>query len=199
MAINHSGRVSPLLALGFQGAILLVALGALWAFGIPVRNDGLSLLAALLVGTLGGVMTWGLLYIMTLLPLFQVPVLRQHMRDLHRFTRSYSWPVLMGLAALAGTGEELLFRAVIQGGLADAGYLVAGILVGAVVFGLVHFLSWAYFAMATLLGFVLGVAYWHSGSLLLVMVWHGVYDLVAIFMLRQYPQAFGLPRVQGVR
>lgn len=194
MAMNHTGRLSPWLALGFQGGILLLALAALWLFSIPVSNDGLSALPALLLGALGGVVTWGLLYALTLLPMFRVPVLKTHMRDLHRFTRSYSWTVLVGLAVLAGAGEELLFRAVVQGGLADAGYLLTGLLVGSVLFGLVHFLSWAYFAMATLLGLVLGVAYWQSGSLLLVMVWHGVYDLVAIFMLRQYPQAFGLPR-----
>lgn len=179
-------------AIAFQGGIALVALLALWLFGIPVQNDGLGTAVAVLLGTLAGVGTYGVLYLLSRVPGFHSPTMTRHLLDLRRFVLDYSWPVLITLALLAGFGEELLFRAVIQGWPAAAGYPWLGLLAGALLFGLAHCLSLAYFAVTALMGLALGLAYLHSNSLLLVMVWHGVYDLIAIYLLRHYPQAFGL-------
>lgn len=59
-------------------------------------------------------------------------------------------------------------------------------------FGLVHYVSFTYFLVATGLGLVLGTAYQLSGSLELVMVWHAVYDMLAIYCLLRYPHWFGV-------
>jgi len=89
-------------------------------------------------------------------------------------------------------GEELLFRGAVQGWLAWHLNDGLAILAASVLFGLVHYLSFTYFVMATGLGLVLGVAYWMSDSLMLVMVWHGVYDMIALYSLRRHPNQFGV-------
>lgn len=179
-------------AIAFQGGIALVALIAVLVFSIPLRNHGLSGPDAVLLGSLAGAATYGVLYLVSRVPGFHSPAMSRHLRDLRGFVLDYSWPVLITLALLAGVGEELLFRGVIQGWPAAVGFPWLGLLAGALLFGLAHCLSFAYFAVTTLMGLALGLVYMHSNSLLLVMVWHGVYDLIAIYVLRHYPQAFGL-------
>ena len=44
------------------------------------------------------------------------------------------------------------------------------------------------------LGLVLGAVYQLSGSLELVMVWHAVYDMLALYCLLTYPHWFGVNR-----
>lgn len=187
---------SSLVALLFQGAIVPVALLGLWWFALPVRLDGLAPLQSLILGSLGGLLTYALLLALTrlesALPEAFQSDMQRHVRDLYRFARSRSWLTLVALAVLAGLGEELLFRALIQGALAEYLSLPLAVVLASVVFGLLHCLSPVYFLVATLLGVLLGAVYVWSGSLLLVIVWHTVYDLMALFCLRQYPQWFGL-------
>jgi membrane protease YdiL (CAAX protease family) len=64
------------------------------------------------------------------------------------------------------------------------------LLAASVLFGLVHYVSFTYFLVATGLGLILGGAYQFWGSLPLVMVWHAVYDMLALYCLLNYPQWF---------
>ncbi|MCE3251897.1 MAG: hypothetical protein K0Q67_907, partial [Cellvibrio sp.] len=45
----------------------------------------------------------------------------------------------------------------------------------------------AYFVCTILMSIALGVGYYLSGSLLMVMVWHGVYDFIALVVLVKFP------------
>jgi membrane protease YdiL (CAAX protease family) len=89
-------------------------------------------------------------------------------------------PAVLLVSALAGVGEELLFRGVIQAGLSASFGPWPGLLMAAVLFGLMHALSRAYFVLATLMGVYLGVLYQATGSLLIPAIVHGLYDAVAI-------------------
>ncbi|MFL1404418.1 CPBP family intramembrane glutamic endopeptidase [Marinobacter sp. M1N3S26] len=192
MATRRKRGLSPLAGLLFQAGIVLVGLIPLMVFDIPVAMKGLTISGFLLLGTLAGLLTYGALLLLSLMDVLSSDTMKKHIRDLHRFVRSQRWPVLVGLAVLAGIGEELLFRGVIQGWVGQHLGTVAGILVGAMAFGLAHAMSRAYFLVATALGALFGVAYALTDSLQLVMVWHAVYDLVVIAVLRWYPQLFGL-------
>lgn len=194
MAKGRKQGLSPLAGLLFQAGIVLLGLLPLLIFDIPVALDGLAPAGYLAWGTLAGVLTYGGLLALSLVDVLSSDSMKKHIRDLHRFVRSQRWPVLIGLAVLAGIGEELLFRGVIQGWLGHHLGLFAGIVAGAMVFGLAHAMSVAYFLVATALGLLFGVAYALTDSLQLVMVWHAVYDLVVIAVLRWYPQLFGLGR-----
>ena len=90
------------------------------------------------------------------------------------------------ISLLAGIGEELLVRGVLQGWLAGHWPAEWAILFAAVVFGLAHAISRLYFVFATLIGLYLGVVYHLTDNLLVVIVAHAVYDWIVIrFYLRQ--------------
>lgn len=84
------------------------------------------------------------------------------------------------VALLAGFGEELLFRGVLQAGLAEHLPAHWAMLLVAVLFGLAHFVNSLYFMIATVFGVYLGALYHLTGNLLFVCLIHALYDWVAI-------------------
>jgi len=87
------------------------------------------------------------------------------------------------VAGLAGLGEETLFRGVVQTALLDRCPTWAAVGISATLFGLAHFLSATYAVMAALVGAYLGWLHLASGNLLVPIVAHAVYDLVALRIL----------------
>jgi uncharacterized protein len=87
------------------------------------------------------------------------------------------------LAILAGIGEELLFRGVIQVWLAERFPVWLAVAGASVLFGVGHWLSSAYAALATLIGAYLGLVFLLSGNLLAPIVAHAGYDVVALWVL----------------
>jgi len=106
--------------------------------------------------------------------------------------------VLVLLSLLAGVGEELLFRGAIQGWLMAHTDPVTAVLGASVLFGLVHYVSFTYLLVATGLGLILGAAYALSESLALVMIWHAVYDMIALYCLLRFPRWFGVKIVEPI-
>lgn len=96
------------------------------------------------------------------------------------------WYDLLLLAALAGLGEELLFRGVIQVGLDAWAGRGVGWIVASVLFGLAHAVTLTYAIVAALIGLYLGALLylWDPPNLLVPIVIHAVYDLIAFFILR---------------
>lgn len=107
------------------------------------------------------------------------------------------------ISVLAGLGEELMFRGVIQSTLADwlvqsertgawgqaAGPWIAAA-AAAVVFGLLHAVTLTYALLGTLLGLLLGWLYLASGNLLGPIVAHSLYDAAALaLLLRRHRRA----------
>jgi membrane protease YdiL (CAAX protease family) len=100
------------------------------------------------------------------------------------------WPVfrhasvtdLAAISALAGIGEELLFRGVIQPALAGYAGVVAGLVATSVIFGLAHSVTRTYAVIATLIGAFLGGLWLLTGNILVPVVAHALYDFVAILL-----------------
>jgi membrane protease YdiL (CAAX protease family) len=173
-----------------EGGILLVALGA-------GRLAGHSPLAQLRVDPSG--IGWG---IAATLPLCLglawclrtrfAPVVRlvrlvdERVRPLFE---GCSLPELALVAALAGAGEEALFRGVLQPTLSD--YLPGWMALAATaaLFGLAHFLTREYAVVAGIVGLYLGLVFLLSGNLLVPMLAHGLYDLVALAVLARVKPA----------
>ena len=82
------------------------------------------------------------------------------------------------LSAVAGFAEELFFRGLLQSFLGVTG--------AAIVFGLLHALTPAYFVMATAIGLYFGYLYEATGNLLLPMVSHAAYDVFALYLLQRH-------------
>jgi hypothetical protein len=189
---RNKSKVSPITALVFQGGIGVVGLLVILVADIPVQVSAAGLLPSVFYGLLGAMCTYGALLLLSRIPGLFPDNLDRQMRGLYRFASGYSWSVLLLLSVFAGVGEELLFRGAVQGWLAVHTNTTTAVLAASVLFGLVHYASFTYFVVATGLGLVLGLAYAITDSILLVMIWHGVYDMIALFCLLRFPEWFGI-------
>ena len=84
------------------------------------------------------------------------------------------------LAAIAGLSEEVLFRGVVQTGLAAWLPANGALIVASAIFGLVHAASRVYALFAALMGLYLGVLFVLQSSLIPPIIAHGLYDFVAL-------------------
>ena len=92
---------------------------------------------------------------------------------------------LAALCALAGLGEELFFRGFLQAWLARLLGPAWGLVLGGLLFGMAHALTPLYVVLAWAIGVYLGWVWTASGNLLVPVVAHGLYDLVAlVWMMR---------------
>jgi uncharacterized protein len=94
------------------------------------------------------------------------------------------------LAALAGVSEELLFRGVIQTGLARVMPAALALLVASISFGLAHFATVTYAVLAGIMGLYLGALLQLQGSLVAPMITHALYDFAALICVAQRYRMF---------
>jgi membrane protease YdiL (CAAX protease family) len=181
-------RDALLLAVSFEGALVLVALLLGWLLGEPplerlhctVRDwcIGVAATGPLLLG-FWVCMRW--------------PV--GPLRRIRRFSEEFIRPFFKActvldlalIAAVAGCGEEMLFRGVIQG-VSDrwlgVGY---GLAVASILFGLLHCITPTYAILATGVGAYFGALSMLTDNLLVVIIPHALYDFVALLVLVHGP------------
>jgi membrane protease YdiL (CAAX protease family) len=126
-------------------------------------------------------------------------VVRSRHPELRRLGEQVQWLVdelfggasaaqLVLVAALAGVGEELLFRGVLLPFAERWTTPLVALAVTSLLFGLAHTLSMLYFLLATLIGAYFGWLAMNYG-LAVAMVAHGLYDLVAlVYLSRRAPE-----------
>jgi len=180
---------SPAVALGLvQAALVLAAFPAGSLLGQPP-------LATLTWEWAG--LGWG---VVAALPMVGVFFLLYHVPfgpfgPVRRFTEEVLVPILrrcsvfelFALALLAGVGEELLFRGVVQAALTREVGLAWGVALASILFGLMHPFTLGYVLLTTLFGAYLGLAWVWTGNLLVPVVAHFLYDLVAMVYLTRTP------------
>jgi uncharacterized protein len=97
---------------------------------------------------------------------------------------------LVLISILAGFGEEMLFRGVLQPAVAHwiGGPIgvVIGLLSAAVLFGLAHAITVTYAVLATIIGVYLGATWVATDNLLVPILAHGLYDFVALVYLVRF-------------
>ena len=103
-----------------------------------------------------------------------------------RHGRWWHWALL---AAVAGWGEEAMFRGAVQKGLEGYLGIWPALVVASVVFGLLHAITPLYFLLATLAGAYLGLVYHYSGNLLAAAAVHALYDFWAFWSLSRWVAA----------
>lgn len=95
---------------------------------------------------------------------------------------------LIFIALFAGIGEELFFRGILQRMMIRAFKNPwAGIVVTAVIFSAFHFQFFG-FLPRLLLGIILGVIYWYSGSLWVAILTHFFYDGLFLIVAYVFPK-----------
>jgi membrane protease YdiL (CAAX protease family) len=102
------------------------------------------------------------------------------------------WYELLFVAAVAGVGEELVFRGVLQRLLErwldwHGWGWIAGLAASNVLFGLLHLLTPTYAVLAGLMGVYFGLLMdsTHPPNLVTAIIAHGLYDYLAFLLLRR--------------
>jgi membrane protease YdiL (CAAX protease family) len=89
------------------------------------------------------------------------------------------------ISVVAGVGEEVLVRGVVQGALAAWLGRWPGLALASLLFGLLHAITATYVVLAALAGAYLGLVWLLTGNLLAPIVAHALYDFVLlVYLLR---------------
>ena len=92
------------------------------------------------------------------------------------------------IAALAGIGEELLFRGLIQLGLCEwLGIHWLAILIASLIFGSAHAVTRTYFLLAFIVSIYFGFLFVYTGNLLVPIAIHALYDFAVFLYIRCTP------------
>lgn len=171
-----------LLALVFltEGAALAVALLLARWFGIDLFPLTTDLRGDIVRGTLAALPPLCFFVCSMSRKAESIPLLRSLREKVLRQIRPLFLDVgaieLVLISASAGFAEELLFRGVLQARF--------GIVAASIIFGLAHFVSPAYFVVASAMGFYIGAVFHLSGHLLVPVQLHFIYDLGALVYMR---------------
>jgi hypothetical protein len=177
-----------------EGGLVLAAGAVSWLIGPPVwqkihPNLWDALLGALITLPLLAGLWWGVNYpwgpwrgLVRVLENLVIPI----------FAQCRVWQLGV-ISFLAGLGEEMLFRGLLQDGLAhwlgnsfglgEAAGLWLAVGLASTLFGLLHWISPFYALVAGLIGAYLGWWRVQSGNLLGPIVAHALYDFVALVYL----------------
>jgi membrane protease YdiL (CAAX protease family) len=172
-----------------EGGLGVVAWLSGWLLGEPC--------AATLEWSLGAI-AWGVAASLPMLLAFlfclYVPI--GPLERIQRFSREIVAPLfrrctvfdLALISTLAGVGEELLFRGLLQAVISRWWNPAAGLALSSLLFGLLHPFTVAYVVLAGLMGVYLGTVWQMSGNLLVVIVAHALYDfLILVYLVRSKP------------
>jgi uncharacterized protein len=173
------------LAVAFEGGLALLAVGLGWLPGVQAPLQKIHWVAR--------DVAWGVVACLPLLVVFVIclrwpvgPLVRiKEFSDefIREWFSSCSVLQLALISALAGIGEELLFRGVIQDTLSAWINPLAGVVLASLLFGVMHPITPAYIVLAALMGAFLGWIFVVTENLLPVIITHGLYDFLALAYL----------------
>jgi membrane protease YdiL (CAAX protease family) len=171
-----------------EGALALLALALAWIFGVPLHHLVPKLGAPLAVAVARGLAaTLPMLAIFWWLVHSDRPTLRDLRQQVHELVAHMFPNASIGqlalVALLAGVGEELLFRGVLQTAIARWTTPLVGLAITSLLFGAAHALSITSFALSTAIGLGLGLLVWHYQEVVSAMLAHALYDFVALLYI----------------
>jgi membrane protease YdiL (CAAX protease family) len=188
-------RTVVVLAVVVEGGLIVLALVLGWLLGQPpLRTFAWDCRDAL----------WGLAGTLPMAALF-VLMLRWPVGPLRRiqhFSEEVLRPLLapctvldlLGISVLAGLGEEMLFRGVLQGAFAHRAGPWFGLALASILFGLMHFITPTYAVLAAAMGAYLGLAWQWTGNLLPPVLMHALYDFLVLLYLLRGPGSAAPPK-----
>ena len=138
--------------------------------------------------------TWGLLpliagyFVLQTLPFSGLQRIDRLVREFFRqyMGRLKLWQLAL-IAALAGIGEELFFRGLLQLGLSLFLDVWLAILITSLIFGLAHAITPTYFLLAFIISLYLGFLFVHTGNLIVPIAIHALYDMFVFLFIRYTP------------
>ena len=169
-----------------EGGLLVIALVGFWLVGPPISTIVAINFVDFLWGILAGL---GLLAIVLLAidtRLGEGSRMRQDIDRLIPVFENVRFIDLVLIAALAGAGEEAVFRGVLFFHLDLWWGTVVAVLITSTLFGLVHPLSISYFTFTMIIGVIMASLFLVTDNLLVPMVAHGIYDLAALIYVKYF-------------
>ena len=181
----ESRNITPMAA-GFEASLAVVAIGLGWLIGVKPLETLTWEPAALVWGVVATLPLFVMLWLMLSFPRGPFRKLIEIVDELVvTMFHKASLAELAIVALMAGIGEELLFRGVVQTALAQwTGSPIAALLASGVLFGLIHSVTRTYAALAAVVGIYLGWLWLATGNMLSPVVAHAVYDFGALWYLR---------------
>lgn len=173
------------LAVVVEGALALGAIALAWLFGVELRQQFPATRSSWVEGGLRGIAsTIPMLVFFWWLVRSPYDGPRRLRNQVERIVDELfpdaSLPQFALIAILAGVGEELLFRGVLQPLFQRWTTPVVGLLLASLIFGAAHALSQTYFLLATLIGVYFGWLLFHFHDLFAPIIAHSLYDFVAL-------------------
>jgi uncharacterized protein len=181
------------LAVVFEGGLVLVALALGLVFRIDPFADFRLERGAVWLGVAAALPPFLLLWVTDCFKFSALERIKRLVLELLGPSLvACRWYELVLVAALAGFGEELIFRGVVQrlferwlafGGSGQ----IAGLIASNVIFGLLHLVTPTYAVLAAAMGIYFGVLLdaTHPPNLVAPMLAHGLYDYLAFLLLRR--------------
>ncbi len=172
------------MAVAFEGALVLAGAALGWLMSPPAWSAAKWSVEAVILGAI-----WSLPLLVSLL--FMRAWRGGVVGQLNRTVDQLLVPLFSGLnlwqfaviSTLAGIGEELLFRGVLQQLLAGWTNISAAIAITSVVFGLAHLITPLYGILAAAVSVYLGWLFVRYENLAVPMITHAFYDFVALVYL----------------
>ena len=178
--MNYPRKKILLLALLFEGGLLIVALVLAAFLRLDLLHGNNNVMKGVLYGTALAIPPFGLFLLSLSKRAERIPFIgslkKLVIHDIRHFFAQSRVTDLIFISLMAGIGEEALFRGVIQ--------QQFGIVAASIVFGLAHCISPAYVIVTVLMGLYIGFIYQATQSLLVPVQLHFVYDLAALLYLR---------------
>lgn len=181
-------RSLVLLSLVFEGGLGVLAWVLGWWLGFPPLETLRWTLQAAAWGTAAALPVLVLFIATERLPVWPFSDIARVVDELFvPLFRGCGLAHLAAIAALAGLGEEMLFRGFLQEGIGrwvggPSGTWV-GLAAASLLFGLAHPFTLSYVLLAGLIGLYLGWLWIATGNLLVPITAHAVYDFLALAYL----------------
>jgi len=177
-------------AIAFEGGLAVLALGIGYFCGFsPTRTISWSFPATVFgfAVTVPMLVMFVILDRSTFLPFVRIQHLVRSFT--HTFFGKCSTAQVFLICVLAGIGEELFFRGLLQDGIAQwiggTVGLICGIAISSFFFGAAHLITPTYGIIAFLISLYFAMVFHYSGNLLVPIIVHALYDYCVIrYLLR---------------
>lgn len=195
MTTNADNSAGLRMAVLVEGGLAILAIVLGWLLAVPLRELFPRTTAEIAPAVVRGLAaTLPLLLAFWWLVHARWPAARRLRKQAHQLVAELfqcASPAQLALvAALAGLGEELLFRGVLQAVVGRWTTDLGGLVVASLVFGLFHALSPLYFLLATLVGAYFGWLVLAYHDLTAAIIAHALYDFIAlVYLSRRGPLA----------
>ena len=170
----------------FEASLALVAIVLGWLFNINPLAELFFTEQALMLGTMATLPLLVLFFAIQQLPYRSLVDIRRLLAQTLGLPLQFAhWTDLLALASIAGFGEEVLFRGLMQQGFEHLWGADIALIASGLIFALAHAVTPLYAVLAFLMSIYLGLALDLGGerNLLIPIVIHALYDFVAFLVI----------------